>query len=69
MERAILFITPPQETDVSLGLQSIISSANQQNIHIFVWLVAAPEVFELPEIDQLRNLADQTHGIFFCFFT
>ena len=67
MERAILFITPPQETDVSLGLQSIISSAAQQNIHIYVWLVAAQDVFELPIIDQLRNLADQTHAAFFAF--
>jgi FHA domain len=67
MERAVLFITPPQETDVSLGLQSIISSAVQQNIRVFVWLVAAPEVFDLPEIDPLRNLADQTHAAFFAF--
>jgi hypothetical protein len=67
MERAILFITPPQETDVSLGLQSIIASASQQNIHIFVWLVAAPEVIDLPEIDQLRNLTNQTHAAFFAF--
>ena len=67
MERAILFITPPQGTDVSLGLQSIIANANQQNIHIYVWLVAALEVFNLPEIDQLRNLAEQTHAAFFSF--
>jgi len=67
MERAILFITPPQETDVSLGLQSIISSASHQNIHIYVWLVAAQEGFDLPGIDQLRNLADQTHAAFFAF--
>jgi hypothetical protein len=67
MERAILFITPPQETDVSQGLQSIIASASQQNIHIFVWLVAAPEVLNLPRIDQLRNLANQTHAAFFAF--
>jgi hypothetical protein len=67
MERAILFITPPQETDVSLGLQSIIASASQQNIHIYVWLVAAPEVFDSVETDQLQNLADQTHATFFAF--
>ena len=67
MERAILFITSPQETDVSLGLQSIIASANQENIHIFVWLVAAAEVFDLPQIDLLRNLAEQTHAAFFAF--
>ncbi len=67
MERAILFITPPQDTNASLGLQSIISSAHQQNIHIFVWLLAAPEVFDSPGVDQLRNLTDQTHGAFFAF--
>jgi hypothetical protein len=67
MERAILFITPPLTSDVSVGLQSIIASASQQNIHIFVWLIAAPEVVDLPETSQLRNLADQTHGSFFAF--
>ncbi len=67
MKRAILFITPPQETDVSLGLKSIISSANQQNIQINVWLLAPPEVFETTGVDQLRSLADQTRGSFFAF--
>jgi hypothetical protein len=67
MERAILFITPPQSPDVSLGLQSIMASANQQNIHIFVWLVASQDVFQFPENDLLRNLADQTHAAFFAF--
>ena len=67
MERAILFITSPQETDVSLGLQSIISSASQQNIHINVWLVAAAEEFDSPATNQLRHLADQTHATFFAF--
>ncbi len=67
MERAILFITSPLETDVSLGLQSIIASASQENIHIYVWLVAATEVFDLPQIDLLRNLAEQTHAAFFAF--
>ncbi len=67
MERAILFITPPQTAGVSLGLQSIIENANQQNIHIFVGLIASPEVFEYPETDLLRNLANQTNGTFFAF--
>ena len=67
MERAILFITPPQDPGVSLGLKSLISSASQQKIHIYVWLLAAPEVFDLPAVDELRGLADQTHGAFFTF--
>ncbi len=67
MERAILFITPPQESDISLGLQSIIASASQENIHISVWVLAAPEVMDSPQINQLRTLADQTGGTFFTF--
>ncbi len=67
MERAILFITPPQEADNSMGLQSIIASARQQGIQISVWLLAAPEVFSSPSVEQLRTLADQTRGTFFAF--
>jgi hypothetical protein len=67
MERAVLYITSPQPSDVSLGLQSIIASANRQNIHIFVCLVASQDVLGLPETDLLRNLASQTHATFFAF--
>jgi hypothetical protein len=67
MERAILFITPPQEDNISLGLQSIIASARQQNIHIFVWMIGSQEVFDLPEAQLLQNLADQTHATYFAF--
>jgi hypothetical protein len=67
MEKAILFITPPQANEVSLGLQSIISNARQQDIHVFVWMVGSQEVFDLPEVEMLRNLASQTQGTFFAF--
>jgi len=66
-ERAILFITPPQVIDVSLGLQSIITSAHQQNIHIFVWMVGSQDVFDSPEAELLRNLANQTQATYFAF--
>jgi len=66
-ERAILFITPPQNKDVSLGLQSIITSANQQNIHVFVWMVSSQDVFDTPEAELLRNMANQTRASFFAF--
>jgi FHA domain len=67
MERAILFITPPQSSEVALGIQSIIASASQQDIHIFVWLVAAQESIDLPATDLLRNLASQTRATFFAY--
>jgi hypothetical protein len=67
MERAILFITSPQETDVTLGLQSILANANQENIHIYVCMLAAPEVFASPGAAQMRDLAEQTRGVFWGF--
>ncbi len=67
MERAILFITAPLPADVAPGLQSIMASAIEQNIHIFVWLVAPHESFSLPEITQLSDLAGQTHASIFSF--
>jgi hypothetical protein len=67
MERAILFITPPQDSDVSLGLQSIIASARQQNIHIYVWMIGSQDFFSLPEAELLQNLAEQTQATFFAF--
>ncbi len=67
MERAVLFITPPQLTDVTAGLQTLAARANQQNIHIFIWFIAAPEYFYLQEADDLASLATQTGGSFFTF--
>jgi hypothetical protein len=67
MKRSILFITSPLETDVSLGIQSIVASAAQQDIHISVWVLTSQDAFELPQIDQLRALAEQTQGAFFAF--
>lgn len=67
MERAILFITAPIEEGVAFSLQELISRANQQNIHIFVWLVAPPEATATPAAAQLRELASQTGGQFYAF--
>jgi hypothetical protein len=67
MERAILFITPPQPSEVSLGLQSIIASAKQQDIRIYVWTVASQDVFEELEVKQLQTLAEETGAGFFTF--
>lgn len=67
MERAIVFITSPLEGDVAFSLQDLISRAKQQNIHIFVWLVASPEAATTPYASQLRELASQTGGQFFAF--
>lgn len=67
MGRAVLFITSPQETDVSLGLQSLAAQAAQNGVRVFVWLAAMPEVFDTPAAAQLRELAAQTGGQFFAY--
>jgi hypothetical protein len=67
MGRAVLFITPPQASNVAVSLQDLAARANQQNIHIFVWFVAAPELFSSQSAVQLQNLATQTSGQFLAF--
>ncbi len=67
MERAVLFITPPQVADITAGLQTLAARANQQNIHIYIWLVASTDYFGLPGATQLAALTAQTGGAFFAF--
>ena len=61
------FVTPLQVADIAAGLQTLAARANQQNIHIFVWLVGAPESFYQPAADQLAALAGGTGGSFLTF--
>jgi len=67
MARAVLFISPPQMSDITAGLQTLIARANQGSIHIFVWLVASADYFDLPGAAQLASPAEQTGGGFFAY--
>jgi hypothetical protein len=67
MERAVLFVTAPLEDDVSFSLQNLISRANQQGVHVSVWLVGSSSAFSTPQTDQLAELASQTGGGFYTF--
>jgi hypothetical protein len=67
MERAILFITPPQPAEAEVGLQSLASQASQLGIKIYVWLVTAADANLSTEVPRLQNLASQTGGTFFSF--
>jgi hypothetical protein len=67
MERAVLFITPPQVADITAGLQTLAARANQESIHIYIWLVAAADYFGLPGASQFAAFAAQTGGSFFAF--
>ncbi len=67
MERVVLFITAPLEGDFSLGIEELISFANQRNVHIFVWLAASPQVLESAATRQLENMALRTGGQFIAY--
>jgi hypothetical protein len=67
MGRAVIFITPPQFTDLTVGLESLIARANQQNTHIFVWVIGSQDYFDLPGATQLQALSDQNRGDYFAF--
>jgi hypothetical protein len=67
MGRAILFITSLPSIDLTVGLKSLAGSANQQGVHISIWLVASQDQANLPTAIQLQDLANQTHGQYFFF--
>jgi hypothetical protein len=67
MKRGVLFITAPQTSDVTAGLQSLASRASQQGIRVSVWLVAPSNYAGLPGTTQLQDFASQTGGRFFMF--
>jgi FHA domain len=62
MERAVFFITSPLEGDQSLALQNLTTRALQQRVHIYVWYIASPNMFDAPAAVQLQDLAQQTGG-------
>jgi hypothetical protein len=67
MERAVLYITPPMLSDVTVGLQSLAGRANQLGVRLYIWLVAPPDYFPLPGATQLSILAEQSNGSYFAF--
>jgi len=67
MSRVILFITSPLVEGSEIGLENLISRADQQGVRIFVLFVAAPEFFDSPSAALMQNLAVQTGGEYFAF--
>jgi hypothetical protein len=67
MGRAILFITSLPSIDLTVGLQSLAGAANQEGVHISIWLVASPDQAGTPAAVQLQDLANRTRGQFFLY--
>ncbi len=64
MERAILFVTAPLQGDVTFGLQDLAARIRQQGIHVFIWYVTSPVLFDTPEARLLTELAVESGGRF-----
>jgi hypothetical protein len=67
MKRAVLFITAPIEGDLSFNIQNLISQAAQNDVRIFVWLVASPDMASSQMAFNMIELVEQTGGDFFTY--
>jgi hypothetical protein len=67
MKRAVLFITPPVESQQIEPLDNLIAQVQQQNISIHIWLVSTAGGFQTVGVKRLTELATLTGGTFFAF--
>ncbi len=67
MKRAVLFITPPVESQQIEPLDNLIAQVQQQNISIHIWLVSTAGGFQTVGVQRLTELATLTGGTFFAF--
>lgn len=67
MKRAVLFLTSPPAWNDGTAFQDMIKRANQQDVHIFIWMLGSLDSFDSVEVNQLANLAVQTGGRIFLF--
>ncbi|MDH5506187.1 MAG: FHA domain-containing protein [Anaerolineae bacterium] len=62
MQRAVLFLTPTLNPVFNNGLRALAEQANEAGVHVFVWLVDSPLLYDSPEAEDLRLLAELTGG-------
>ena len=67
MERAILFITPPVESQQIAPLDNLIAQVQQQDVVIHIWLISSAGGFQTVGVKRLTELANQTGGDLFAF--
>ena len=67
MGKAILFFTHPMEDQFGSSVKSLVDRANQQGVHIFVWLISLSGTPYHDSTTQLTELARLTGGQFFAY--
>lgn len=61
---AVIFITPPLPASLEAGLSELTDRAKEMDVAVFVWLVAPPNFLPLPPDAPLRQIAEQSGGVF-----
>jgi hypothetical protein len=67
MGRSILFLTPAIPRESIGAIDSLISLAQQENVHINIWLVGSPAYFTTEGAAKLASMAEQTGGYFYTY--
>lgn len=67
MGRAVLFITPLLTGDLSFSLENLAARIRQEEVQLFIWLVAPQEASSSPNVTQLSDLAAQSGGQLFLY--
>jgi hypothetical protein len=67
MGRAILLITAPPGKDDAIAFDNLISRANEQQVHVFIWMISSPGYFSSQGAIGLSDLATKTGGEIFMF--
>ncbi len=67
MGKAILFITSSVDGDIEQAVKTISDQARQQNITLFVWMVASSGALVTKSAQQMTTLASETGGQVFNF--
>jgi hypothetical protein len=62
MGRAVLFITPLLTGDLTFSLENLAARARQEEVRLFIWLVAPQGVESSPNVTRLSDLAAQSGG-------
>jgi hypothetical protein len=62
MGHAVLFVSPPLESQAALSLENLTARANQLGVHIFTWVVTPPGAPVSKGMQDLIDLAAATGG-------
>lgn len=67
MKQVVLLLTPSPTPEEIVALQNLTAYAQEQNVHLFAWMVTSPAFLDTPGATQLRQTTIDTGGAFFSY--